>query len=153
VANVTFQIIAYGSPAYQVELALRSQVLREPLGLGLTDQELILDRDDTHLGAYLDDSKLAGCLVLKKVSDTVMKMRQVAVDPSLQGKGIGRALVKEAEKICSARGIEEIQLNAREAVVPFYQALGYETFGSIFYEVTIPHMKMTKRLGLGITPT
>lgn len=53
----------------------------------------------------------------------------VAVDPALQGEGLGRAAVMAAEAWLAARGVWKINLLVRaenEAVRGFYEALGYE---------------------------
>jgi len=52
----------------------------------------------------------------------------VAVDPALQGAGLGRRLVRQAEEWLGKQGILKIQLMVREAnqaVIGFYAALGY----------------------------
>lgn len=53
----------------------------------------------------------------------------VAVEPALQGKGLGRAAVKAAEAWLAARGVWKINLLVRtenDKVKGFYEALGYE---------------------------
>lgn len=52
----------------------------------------------------------------------------LAVDPSLQGQGIGRSLVVAAEAWLAAQGARKVQLMVRTsntAVTGFYAALGY----------------------------
>lgn len=54
----------------------------------------------------------------------------LAVAPTHQRQGIGRILVQRIEKELAHRGCPKINLQVRadnEAVVSFYQALGYET--------------------------
>ncbi|MFL5815058.1 MAG: GNAT family N-acetyltransferase [Bdellovibrionia bacterium] len=140
---VSIKVIKYGSSEYLAEVELRSKVLREPLGRTFTEDELEQDIGDTHIAALSDDGMI-GCLVLKPQSSTTVKMRQVAVDPSQQGKGIGRMLVAYGETVAKAAGFQEIVLNARESVIPFYLSLGYETVGERFEEVGIPHFKMRR---------
>src|SRR5436309_502323 len=70
--------------------------------------------------------------------------------PNQHGKGVGKGLVLAAESFCAQLGATDIVLNARQPVVPFYEALGYQALGSVFYEVTIPHLKMTKKLDAAI---
>ena len=53
----------------------------------------------------------------------------VAVDPSLQGKGIGKAMVRAAEAWRGERGVWKVNLLVRsenDRVRGFYEALGYE---------------------------
>jgi len=52
----------------------------------------------------------------------------VAVDPALQGKGLGRRMVAEAEDWLAAAGMPKVQLLVRETnqrVLAFYERLGY----------------------------
>lgn len=53
----------------------------------------------------------------------------LAVEPSRQKQGIGRALVHTAERWLTDRGVQKVQLMVREtneAVAAFYRRLGYE---------------------------
>jgi len=55
----------------------------------------------------------------------------LASDPTRRREGIGRALVDEAERRMLAMGCPKVQLMVRpgnEAVLAFYDALGYERF-------------------------
>ena len=137
--------IQFNSPEYFLEVQLRSKILREPLGLKFSPQELNRDASDIHLCAF-SEGKLVGCLILSPQPDKVLKMRQVAVDSSAQGLGVGGALVKASEDISLKMGLSEIHLNARETAVKFYLSQGYEIYGEPFEEVTIPHRKMRKTL-------
>ena len=52
----------------------------------------------------------------------------VAVDPTRQGKGYGRAIMNAAEEWLRATGIEKLQLLVRPSntqVKAFYESLGY----------------------------
>ncbi|QDK45760.1 GNAT family N-acetyltransferase [Bdellovibrio sp. ZAP7] len=137
--------IKYASSEYQLEVNLRHEVLRKPLGLKFSQEDLRAEKDDVHLGAFRGKA-LFGCLLLRKVSDTVVKMRQVAVDPHAQGTGVGRILVEASEAKARELRYKEIELNARETAVPFYLKLGYEVVGETFGEVGLPHKKMRKSL-------
>jgi ribosomal protein S18 acetylase RimI-like enzyme len=75
-------------------------------------------------------------------------MRQVAVDFDRQRRGIGKALVTRSEGLARSSGYTTMTLHARETAVAFYQALGYEIFDEPFVEVTVPHRKMRKPLGV-----
>lgn len=143
--DIEIREITYGSAEYQLELALRTKVLREPLGLKFKPEDLAREKDDFHLGVF-SGGKLLGCLILTRLSENTMKMRQVAVDPSTQGVGIGKKLVQASEEKCRELGISTLELSARDTAVSFYLGLGYEVYGEPFEEVTIPHRRMRKVL-------
>lgn len=142
--KIEIREIKYGTEEYELEVALRDKILRKPLGLKFSKEQLAKESKDTHFGAFANN-KLFGCLVLTPHTETTVKMRQVAVDSDVQGTGIGRQLVAECEAKAKKMGFTEIILSARDTAVPFYLKLGYEIVGEPFVEVNIPHRKMRKR--------
>lgn len=124
---------------------LRLRVLRIPLGLSYTPEDLGAEAGDVHIVGYLGD-KMVACLLLSPQSPARCKMRQVAVDAEFQGRGIGSKLVAFSEALAKERGVAEIILNARESAVPFYLHLGYQVVSERFFEVTLPHFAMQKLL-------
>ncbi len=141
-----FQEIPFGSPLFDEALRLRDEVLRKPLGLSFSPEQIIEEIDQIHLGAYDDDYNLMACLVLVPQEDNSIKMRQVAVSENHQKKGIGSLLVKESERVALEKGFSAMIMNARESALPFYEKLGYTKYGKRFTEVKIPHFKMKKKL-------
>ena len=141
--------IEYNSEAYHEALKLRFRVLREPLGLTYTPEQLAADARDTHIVAIADGGKIVGNLILTSVEPGIMQMRQVGVDTDCQGQGVGRALVNFAEEMARQQGIHTLMLHGRVAVQPFYERLGYAACGEPFEEVTLPHIEMRKTLGTG----
>jgi ribosomal protein S18 acetylase RimI-like enzyme len=139
------RLIAHGSPDYAEMVTLRRRILRAPLGLDFTPEQLAAERDDLLVGAY-EDGQLVGCLLMTPHGERALHMRQVAVDADRQGGGIGRELVRFAEQLALERGYTEIELHARETAVAFYLKLGYEVTGEPYIEVTLPHRTMFKSL-------
>jgi predicted GNAT family N-acyltransferase len=137
--------VSHGSAEYDQTVALRDEVLRKPLGLKFEPQEFAQESDSFHL-VCVREGELLGCLVLKPRSDRQIQMRQLAVREDRQGQGTGTALVAFSESFAAERGFDEMMLHARDFAVGFYEKLDYEAFGELFYEVTIPHRKMRKRL-------
>lgn len=136
--------ISYGSTAYLAEVELRRKVLRLPLSLDFVPSDFLPEPQEFHLGAF-DGNQLIACLVLTPLGDSV-KMRQVAVEPSAQGRGIGTRLVRFSEEFASHRGFTKMILSARSTAIPFYERLGYEVVGEPYEEVTIPHSMMERDL-------
>jgi GNAT superfamily N-acetyltransferase len=124
-------------------LTLRYNILRKPLNLEFTAQELLKDKDDT-LIAYFDSEEIVGCVILKKLSNSSCKFRQMAVAATHQNKGIGKKIIEFAESIAGEQAISCIELNARETAVEFYQKLSYKIVGEAFDEVGLKHYRMEK---------
>jgi predicted GNAT family N-acyltransferase len=138
--------INHFSLEYWQTVELRYQILRLPLQLDFTYQELRQENDSYHLAVVADNQAIMACLIMKPNGDTEIKMRQVAVAETQQGKGMGKILVEYAEEFSQKLGYQLISLHARETAVPFYLKLGYEIIGNQFEEVGIPHFKMTKKI-------
>ena len=138
--------IEFGTPEYDESVALRYEVLRKPLGLVYTPEQLAAEWSDMHFAAFDTSGKMVGILLLTSVNEHEIKMRQVAVAPDQQGRGVGAALVTASEEAAQSLNIKTMTLHAREHAVPFYLRLGYQTFGDAFEEVSIPHFKMEKEL-------
>ncbi len=125
---------------------LRMQILRKPLGLSFTPEELAREKDDILIGCFEDDDIMEGCCLLTKDGEKTVRLRQMAVTSGLQGKGIGRVLMNFAENIARDRGFKKISMHARKNAIGFYEKLGYKIVGNEFFEVTIPHYVMEKEL-------
>tara|TARA_Y100001934_G_scaffold262018_1_gene336007 strand:- start:6 stop:431 length:426 start_codon:yes stop_codon:yes gene_type:complete len=138
-------LLNHGTKEYEDTLLLRYEVLRKPLGLSYDPRELAEEDDSFHIATRLE-GKVVACLVLKPLAERCIKMRQLAVRESSQGKGFGRELVNYAESFAKERGYSEIVLHARETARGFYEKLGYQTEGNPFIEVGLPHLAMRKKL-------
>ena len=137
--------VTYSSAQYLKTVELRRRVLRIPIGLDFTEEELAMEDGCLHLAAF-EGADIVGCLILQPSENGLMKMRQVAVEPECQGEGIGTNLVIYAERIARDRGCNLMKLAARETAVSFYLKQGYSVVSEKFVEVTLPHFMMEKRL-------
>lgn len=140
------EIIEFGTPEFDEAVRLRYEVLRKPLHMEFDPADIAAEYDSIHIGCYSDQNILIGILILKPLSDNVVKMRQVAVSDKVQNKGIGTFLVTESEKIAQWEGFKRIELHARMPAVPFYEKLDYQKSGNVFKEVGIDHFFMSKDL-------
>lgn len=143
--GMALKIIDHGSREYQQMVQLRNDILRRPLGLQFTPEELEKEKEEILIGAF-EEEKMLGCCMLIKEDPASVRLRQMAVLNNLQGKGIGRALMQFAENIARDRGFQKITMHARKTAVGFYEKLGYRVSGQEFEEVTIPHFTMEKLL-------
>lgn len=128
---------------------LRRKILREPLGLSFTDDELLSESVNNYFLAIVDTESqaLIGALLLQMVNDpTQLKMRQVAIRPDVQRIGFGRQLVQFSEDFAKSKNIQRLFLHARKSALPFYISLGYSWKDECFMEVGIEHYYMWKDL-------
>jgi predicted GNAT family N-acyltransferase len=134
------------SPEYDLAIHLRNAILREPLNLKFTEEQLEMEFNEYQFGVFNEHFNLMACLTFKPMNYSVLKMRQVAVDETFQKKGIGGFMVKQSEAWARLNNFKEIILNARITAVPFYLGLNYAIEGDKFLEVGIPHHFMKKKL-------
>ncbi|HEV2483073.1 MAG TPA: GNAT family N-acetyltransferase [Puia sp.] len=142
---MALRMIDHGTREYQQMVHLRNEMLRKPLGLTFTEEELEQEKDDILMGAFEDD-RLLGCCLLTRMDAGTIRLRQMAVPNGMQGKGVGRALMIFAENIARDLGYKKLCMHARKTAIGFYQKLGYSIAGEEFLEVTIPHYIMEKAL-------
>ena len=74
-----------------------------------------------------DQGELIGGLVLIPKADHVL-LDNIAVDPSHQGRGVGRALLELADAEARAQGYEELRLYTHEAMtenIALYTRIGW----------------------------
>ena len=142
---MALRIIDHGTREYQQMIQMRMDILRKPLGLSFSSEELEKEKNEVLIGAF-EEEKMLGCCMLVREDAKSCRLRQMAVLNNLQGKGIGRALMNFAENIARDLGYKKIIMHARKTAVGFYEKLGYSVIGDEFMEVTIPHFVMEKPL-------
>lgn len=143
-------IVEYLSDSHKATVALRNKVLREPIGLVFSEQDLKNEADAIHL-AYFNQNEqgeeiLVGACFLTPYKDDTLKLRQMAVDPKFHKQGIGRKLIAFAEKVTKDKGYKYLYLHARAVALEFYIKQNYTQLGDEFIEVGIPHYEMIKEL-------
>ena len=136
--------VQYGSDYYRRIMDMRYAILRAPLGLDWSGEDLDAEAEQLHFGLFDDNDALVACVVVKLLSRETAKVRQMAVEESFRAMGNGRFLLEGVEAILYQRGIRRIEMDARKIAVAFYEKLGYEIEGAQFTQVTIPHFRMVK---------
>jgi len=134
----------YGSDLYAECLRLREAILRKPLGLTLSPEELADDVSRRHFCAVAN-GKVIGSVSFKLLGPHTLQLKQMAVANGRQGKGIGSRLLGFAEAWARRGGYGMIIVNARLGAEEFYRRHGYVAEGESFDENSIPHIRMTKR--------
>ena len=124
---------------------LRDTILRKPLGLSFSPEELEKEQEDI-LIACVDDGDMLGCCVLSEINQETVRLRQMAVPDKLHGKGIGASIMSFAETLAKDKGYRCVTMHARDTAIGFYEKFGYKIKGSQFREVNLPHHIMEKKL-------
>lgn len=137
--------IDHGTPEYGQMIKLRDDILRKPLGLQLHPEELALEKSDILLGAF-DEDRILACCILTPIDEKTLRLRQMAVQNNLQGKGIGASIMSFAEDIARDKGFSTLMMHARDSAIGFYEKFGYKVTGAPFTEVNLPHRLMEKQL-------
>lgn len=79
------------------------------------------------LVAYLDEVAV-GCGAVRRLDEATAEIKRMYVDPTVRGRGIGRALVEALEREARLLGITRIVLETGTRLTPaikLYEAMGY----------------------------
>jgi GNAT superfamily N-acetyltransferase len=115
------------------------------------------DEGAVHVGAW-DDDMLVGCATvfpepwpgndrLATVPDA-WRLRGMAVDPSMQGTGVGRLVLAEAAAAARESGAPVLWANARTSALGFYERMGWKIIGEEYVasDSGLPHFPMALEL-------
>ena len=137
--------IDHGSNEYKQMVQLRHLILRQPLGLSFSKEELEKEKNNILVAAFDDDEMLACCMLCPMDTET-LQLRQMAVNGNLQGKGIGASIMSFVETLARDKGYKKIMMHARNTAMGFYEKFGYKIQGDEFTEISLPHHIMEKKL-------
>ena len=106
---------------------LRYEILRQPWG-----QPRGSERDEgeeTSIHRMIIDNNSGDALAVGRLqfnSTHEAQIRYMAVADDLQGKGLGSQIISALEDVARGKGIQRINLSARENALQFYKNNGYE---------------------------
>ncbi len=138
--------IDFGSNEYDQMVLLRKKILREPLGLSFSEEELAQEKNDILIAAF-DEDEILGCCVLTKFNNEKIRLRQMAVRADMQLTGIGASIMTFAENLARDKGFNYMIMHSRDTAIGFYEKIGYKVTSDEFTEVGISHHIMQKELG------
>ncbi len=144
---INIQQVEYHSDLYWQVVDLREKILRKPLGLKFSSNDLTGDNNDIILAACFQN-KVIGCVQLQPVDKQTYKLRQMAVDKTFRRQGIGKKLIFEAEQTARNKHRNKIILHARKTALNFYKKLKYKVTSEKFFEIGIAHYQMEKKLDI-----
>lgn len=130
----------------QIRQELTWKLRRDVLypGEHLHDMGLEEDNDGIHFGAF-NDNKLAGVVSLFQ-NDGAFQFRKLAVDPSVQGMGIGSELLNYITRYAVENGGTMIWCNARTTAINFYLKHGFIATGRTYSKKGIDYEIMEKAI-------
>jgi predicted GNAT family N-acyltransferase len=128
----------------EAALALREEVFCGEQGVSLADERDGRDGEAVHLVAVEDGAVLGTCRLL--LEGTTVKLGRMAVARAARGRGLGRALLDEANVQSRGLGAERIALAAQLTARAMYERAGYEPYGDVFLDAGIEHVMMEKAL-------
>lgn len=104
-----------------------------------------LDAEARHWLVF-DGATPVGTMRLRLLEE-VGKIERVCVARAHRGAGHGLALMQAAlAALDGPPGVTEARLGAQLHAIPFYEALGFRTYGAEFMDGGMPHRWMTKPL-------
>ena len=140
-----FSIIQHGGQQYDLTVALRDRILRQPLGLKFSDEQLAAESTAIHVAGWIDD-QVRACSVVAEQDDGWFQIRQVAVDNEFQRQGYGKQLMEFVHHHVESLGGKRVFCHSRDVAESFYADLGYRSVGDYFEAVSIQHVRMEKDL-------
>lgn len=81
-----------------------------------------------------EEGKIVGVYVLVKLGDSKMEIINIAVDASIQGRGIGKKLINDAIQTARMLGCKSLEVgtgNSSISQLGFYQKCGFRIDGVI----------------------
>jgi predicted GNAT family N-acyltransferase len=128
----------------EAALELRYRVFCDEQGVTFEAEQDGLDSEALHVVAY-DGGRLVGTCRLV-FDHGIARLGRMAVEPDLRGRGIGAAVLAEAEREARREGAERIRLHAQTSARSLYERAGFARQGEEFVEEGIPHLTMEKPL-------
>lgn len=102
-----------------------------------------LDDAAVHIVAFDGDKPIGTCRYYPR-PDGSYAIGRIAVAREYRGKGVGSALVLEAERRVALLGAKATVVSAQLRAAGFYRSLGYTEQGSPYPEEHVPHILMVK---------
>jgi GNAT superfamily N-acetyltransferase len=131
-------------------LDIRHRILRAGLPRDTASFEGDNEVTTSHFAAFEGGKVVGSCTILQRPLDNApaWQLRGMAVEPNLQGKGVGRKLVEAAEAHVRLTGFSRtVWCNARVPASRFYEKMGWTIISQVF---DIPsaglHVKMLRRV-------
>ena len=136
--------LASGPDEVGEALRLRERVFCGEQGVDPLVERDGRDPDALHVVAVENGEVVATCRLV--FHHEVAFLGRLAVEPELRRRGIGAAVLHEADRTARDRGATRITLHAQLAARSLYSEDGYIERGEPFVEAGIDHVAMEKAL-------
>jgi predicted GNAT family N-acyltransferase len=133
-----------GDAELAAALALRELVFCGEQGVTLEADRDGLDDRAIQLIAVEGGRVLGTCRVL--IDGDLARFGRLCVAPEARRRGLGAALLAQAESAARAAHAARMRLHAQTAALGLYEQAGYEPDGAPFDEEGIEHLAMEKQL-------
>ncbi|MDX1610948.1 MAG: GNAT family N-acetyltransferase [Candidatus Thermoplasmatota archaeon] len=124
--------VAYGRTEGEVGWT-SEQDLIEGSRIDQAGVEALIQDEGTHLLVAMRGGQLVGCVQLDPGPERSCELGLFSVDPALQGQGIGRTILSQAEAYArdhlGARRMVMHVVSVREKLLAWYRRRGYEPTG------------------------
>ncbi|HEY3318348.1 MAG TPA: GNAT family N-acetyltransferase [Coriobacteriia bacterium] len=142
------RLVEHPSPVLAGAVELRYRVLHQPFGVARDDDWNDGDPASSHLVATVGDDVIGYARLIAEPEGRTGQIRQVAVSPAWERRGVGSALIEAALVKAVELGMTDVWLNARLTAVPFYQKLGFRVTSGVFRtpRTYLPHVRMDSAL-------
>jgi ribosomal protein S18 acetylase RimI-like enzyme len=118
------------------DIAIVRELINEyatSLGVDLSFQDLdhelaTLDEFYELILVARDDARVAGCVALRRIDDSVCEMKRLYVRAAFRGQDLGRTLANRIIEAARHRGYQRMRLDTlptMTAAIPLYRSLGF----------------------------
>ena len=135
----------HGPAEMDAELALRARVFCEEQGVSVDAERDGRDPDALHLVAVAGERVVGTCRLVIDAGGAA-HLGRMAVERSHRRRGVGRAVLLEAERRAREAGARRAALHAQLTAGMLYELQGYAPRGRPFVEEGLDHVAMEKAL-------
>ncbi|QXX82263.1 MULTISPECIES: fatty acid biosynthesis protein FabY [Providencia] len=138
------------TPKDEIEFAtyyhFRWEMLRKPFNQPLGSEKDGYDLTAHHQMVVDDKNRILAIGRLYINADNEGAIRFLAVNPVMQGKGLGKLIIMALESVARQEGVKRIVSSVREEAVPFFNKMGFENRGQVAGQLKTPvrHYLMIK---------
>ena len=122
---------------------IRQKVFVEEQGFENEFDEI--DERAYHVVVYQDKCAIAtGRMYFE--DEKTMILGRIAVIKEYRGTGLGNKVVKSLENKAKELNCTTVKLSAQQRAQMFYEKLGYQPIGEVYYDEWCPHITMSKNI-------